>query len=479
MAPRLYAARKLLKDTGVMIVSIDEHELPRLWMLMEEMFQEKNRLATLIWERSRKNDASYFSEGHEYMLVWAKDKAALDELVKQKGKWREPKPGLEPFVAEFKRLSEQHAGNNKEISDGLKAFVKGIRKESPLWTIRQYVHVDDKHSTLGPFKEEDAAYPKPGGERFEVINHHIGKAVEIPKKGWRAASIEDFTKLIEDDLVAWKGTKTPKIKKHLFGGRENDVITSVIQKEARQSVMTLKALIGFEDAINHPKDHLILKRLFYTVTWGNPNAKIFDPYGGSGTTGHAVLAMNAEDGGQRRFVLVENGDPTNRKIPRDEYTDRLTAERIRRVLSGRWADGKPHPSLPGGFTFYEAKRSVSRKAIMAYDRENMADIILQLVEDDSNRQDCRMDGYEYLIGKTRSGFGIALVWEEKAKGQMMPLTREIRSKIMQEADKAGVTKPVYIYAVANVSPINDALYRFQQIPDSLLARLNMLEDEED
>jgi len=90
-----------------------------------------------------------------------------------------------------------------------------------------------------------------------------------------------------------------------------------------------------------------------------------------------------------------------------------------------------------------------------------------------------MDGYAYLIGKTRSGFGIALVWEEKAKGKMMPLTREIRSKIMQEADEAGVTKPVYIYAVANVSPINDALYRFQQIPDSLLARLNMLEDEDD
>ena len=66
MAPRLWAARKLMKHTGVLIVSIDEHELPRLWMLLEEMFGEKNRLATLIWERSRKNDASYISEGHEY-----------------------------------------------------------------------------------------------------------------------------------------------------------------------------------------------------------------------------------------------------------------------------------------------------------------------------------------------------------------------------------------------------------------------------
>lgn len=76
----------------------------------------------------------------------------------------------------------------------------------------------------------------------------------------------------------------------------------------------------------------MLAELFNLVTWRDPTATIFDPYAGSGTTGHAVLAMNAEDGGNRRFILVENGDPTNKKIPRDVYTERLTAERIRRVL---------------------------------------------------------------------------------------------------------------------------------------------------
>ncbi|WP_375416383.1 site-specific DNA-methyltransferase [uncultured Hymenobacter sp.] len=479
MAPRLWAARKLMKHTGVLIVSIDEHELPRLWMLLEEMFGEKNRLATLIWERSRKNDASYISEGHEYMLVWARDKEALDQIIKQKGKWREPKPGLAPFLNEFHRLCELYKNNTAEISKGLKDFVRGIDKNSPLWTIRQYVHVDSRHVELGPFVEEDATYPKPGGPKFRVEHAETGEVVRTPDKGWRAANLEAFQKLVDDDLVVWKGAGTPKIKKYLFGGRENDVITSVLQKDARQSVMTLKSLLGFDDAINHPKDHLILKRLFALATWDNPEAKIFDPYGGSGTTGHAVLAMNAEDGGRRRFVMVENGDPTNKKLPRDEYTDRLTAERIRRLLAGRWADGKEHPALPGGFTFFEAKRTVDKKMLMESDRENLADIILQIVEEDSNRQDCRMDGYEYLIGKTRLGFGIALVWERGPIRGHQALTKEIRSKIMEEARQAGVSKPVYIYAVANVSPLNDNLYRFQQIPDSLLARLNLLEEEID
>ena len=107
IAPRLWAARKLLKSTGVIILSIDEHELPRLWMLMEEMFGEKNRIATLIWERSRKNDASYISEGHEYMLVWARNKVDLDakrnylskmtDWSMYKGKWRKRKDVLRSF----------------------------------------------------------------------------------------------------------------------------------------------------------------------------------------------------------------------------------------------------------------------------------------------------------------------------------------------------------------------------------------------
>ena len=209
--------------------------------------------------------------------------------------------------------------------------------------------------------------------------------------------------------------------------------TSVIQRVGQRAVETLEAL-GMGGAFDNPKDHEMLAELFNLVTWRDPNAKIFDPYAGSGTTGHAVLAMNAEDGGNREFVLVENGDPANKKILRDEYTQRLTAERIRRVLSGQWADAKEHPALPGGFTFYEAKRTVDKKVIMGFERENMADIILQIIEEDSNRHDCRFGGYKYLIGKTRLGFGIALVWEKGNVNDRQPLTRQIRSEIMKEAE---------------------------------------------
>lgn len=485
MAPRLYASRKLLKDTGVIIVSIDEHELPRLWMLMEEMFQEKNRLATLIWERSRKNGASYISEGHEYMLVWAKDKAALDEKMKRmaalpnwegsKGKWRKRKDGADEILTAYAEAKLQFGDDIQKIQGALDTFFKELPQDHPARKNR-FRKVDDG----GVFNDDgDLSKPDRNGAFYDVIHPKTGKPCKTPAGGWRYPHPEDMQLLVDQGKIAFKATHkgVPRLKKYLHEA-ETEVQTSVIQRVGQRAVEALQHL-GMADFFDNPKDPEMLAELFNLVTWRDPQARIFDPYGGSGTTGQAVLMMNAEDQGQRRFIIVENGDPTNRKIPRDEYTDRLTAERIRRVLSGNWADGKEHPALPGGFTFYEARRSVSRKTIMAYDRENMADIILQVVEDDSNRQDCRVGGYEYLIGKTRLGFGIALVWEEKEKGKMMPLTRNIRSKIMQEADVAGVTKPVYIYAVANISPINDALYRFQQIPDSLLSRLNLLEDEDE
>lgn len=94
----------------------------------------------------------------------------------------------------------------------------------------------------------------------------------------------------------------------------------------------------------------------------DPNAIIFDPYAGSGTTGHAVLTMNSEDNGQRKFILVENGDPSNKKINRDHYVNNITAERIRRVLSGNWADKSQHPKINEGFNFYEAKKDCQQNS---------------------------------------------------------------------------------------------------------------------
>lgn len=467
----------------MLIISIDEHELPRLWMLLEEMYGERNRIATLVWERARKNDASYISEGHEYMLVWARDKNVLDAKMKElgktkeweryKGKWRKPKEGADEILTAYAEAKREFGDDLKKIEAAMGLFFKELPKDHPAKKIR-YQKVDRN----GMYNDDgNLNWPGGGGPRYDVIHPKTKKPCKVPASGWRLSDPADMQALIDADKIVFKKDHTgiPRSKTYLHE-MEAEVATSVIRRMGQRAVETVGKILG-KNAFENPKDHEMLAELFNLVTWRNPSAVIFDPYAGSGTTGHAVLSMNVEDNGSRRFVLVENGDPSNKRINRDKYTEKLTSERLRRVISGRWADELERPSMDDGFTYYEARKNVSKSVIMESNRENLADIILQIVEDDSNRMDCRMDGYKYLIGKTRLGFGIALVWEAGKTNGHQALTREIRSHIMQEATAAAVTKPVYIYAVANVSPINDQLYRFQQIPDSILARLNLLEDE--
>lgn len=191
MAPRLWAAYKLLKYTGVLIISIDEHELPRLWLLMEEMFGEKNRLATLIWERSRKNDANYISEGHEYMLLWARNKAALDEKMKlmatvdkwkdYKGKWRKLKEGADEILIAYAEAKLEHGDDLEQIQVAMNKFFAELPQDHSAKKNR-FRKVDKN----GMFNDDgDLSKPERNGARYDVIHPVTGLPCKMPAGGWR------------------------------------------------------------------------------------------------------------------------------------------------------------------------------------------------------------------------------------------------------------------------------------------------------
>ncbi len=492
MAPRLWAARKLLKITGVVIVSIDEHELPRLWMLMDEIFGEKNRIATIISERSRKNDAAYISEGHEYMLIWARNKTDLDakkgqlgstpEWAKVAGRWRKPKDGVDEILTAYMEAKELYRDNLTKIRKAMDTFFAGLPAGHPAKKIRY-----KKVNRWGMYNDDgDLNWPGGGGPMYDVIHPVTKKPCKPPASGWRFQ--EDEMKALiklpesgERERIAFKAshTGTPRYIRYL-DEMERDVRTSVISRTGQRSVEVVEAILG-KGSFKNPKDHEILAELFNLVTWRDKEAVILDPYAGSGTTGHSVLAMNAEDGGNRRFLLIEGGDPSPAaRVPREKYTSEITAERIRRVITGKWADGEKHAKHKTGFHFIRAYERITKKAIMASTRETLADIILQIVEDESNRIDCRMEGHRYLIGRTRLGYGIALIWQASKNGKYdQVLTLNILETVLDEAERANLGKPVHVYATGNTAPLGDDLYRFHQIPNSILARLGILDSDEE
>src|SRR5258708_5730265 len=183
MYPRLYLARQFLRDDGVIFVSIDDHEVYNLRLLMNEIFGEENFIAELVWEKTRKNDAKLFSVGHEYMLVYARSLAFLKDL---KTVWREEKPGARQIIDQYRVLRAQLGIDDKAIEKALQNWYRSLPEGHPSKKLSRYKHIDRN----GPWRDRDISWPGGGGPRYEVIHPVTKQACKIPESGWRYASLE-------------------------------------------------------------------------------------------------------------------------------------------------------------------------------------------------------------------------------------------------------------------------------------------------
>jgi adenine-specific DNA-methyltransferase len=359
MTPRLKLLRELLRDDGVIFVSIDDNEAHRLRMLLDEIFGEENFVAQLVWEKGRKNDAKLFSLGHEYMICYAHSMETLRHL---KTVWREPKPGAKEIWAEYVRLREQHGEDDNQIEMALQTWYQALPARNPAKALSRYRHIDK----FGPWRDRDISWPGGNGPRYDVPHPITGKPCKVPARGWGFATYEKMQEQIELGLVVFRAdhTEPPIRKAHLrpvadelsddeseidpiadetsddeidAGINDMDVgmqvMPSVIYKQSQAAVKYLRKLMGAK-VFNNPKDHEVLARIIGYCT--DSDSIILDSFAGSGTTAHAVLALNAEDGGNRRFILVEQ----------EAYADTLTAERVRRVIQG--VPGAKDPALQAG-----------------------------------------------------------------------------------------------------------------------------------
>jgi adenine-specific DNA-methyltransferase len=149
MYPRLAVAQRLLREDGFIVVSIDDGEVANLRLLMNQIFGEENFVATLVWDRNRKNDAKYFSVGHEYMLVYARNVGQLqdDGVI-----LRAPKEGVEEVRALFEKLRKDHKDDWAQVREGLKAFYATIPEDDPRKPLKRY-------TPLRPLYQRSAGAP--------------------------------------------------------------------------------------------------------------------------------------------------------------------------------------------------------------------------------------------------------------------------------------------------------------------------------
>ncbi|MCS6328429.1 MAG: site-specific DNA-methyltransferase [Nitrospira sp.] len=380
MHDRLHALKPLLPQDGAIFVSIDKTERTVLEHAMDSVFGTENRVEELIWSMNTNNSqVPNYSTNHEYVLVYAKDKATAE---KDKSMFREPKPGflevmelISSLNPDYPQIAEIEEALKKLYSDHKIAYREHIesqgleweeyRKEDPWKGLYNYKHAEYRNeagrlvsekdaraaqSSIWIYQEADLALPatkqspstrdpQSPNYRFYLPNHPItGKPVSMPKSGWKFPydRTEDesdrttLTSLDRDARIAWGETeeKVTRIKRMLHEV-ETNVGKSVFSDYSDGEKQT-SAMFGKSGVFLAPKHADFVSR--FITHAAKPDSTILDCFGGSASTGHAVIMLNRADHGARKFCLVEMG----------EYFDTVTLPRIQKALfASQWREGKP------------------------------------------------------------------------------------------------------------------------------------------
>ena len=270
--PRLRLAKDLLSDDGIIVISIDDNEIRNMRFLCDEVFGESNFISTIIWQKihSTKNDAKYFSENHEYAVVYAK---SIGDI----------KINLLP------RTDEMNS---------------------------RYKNPDN--DPRGPWQSGDLVA---SGERsnghFIVTSPVTGKNFDVPQGKHWVYSQENLLKLVADNQIWFgaDGNSFPRKKRFLKDVQDGRTPSTLWLAEEvghnQSATREVKVLFDDEKLFDFPKPVAYIEQ-FLRVT-SEENCTILDFFSGSATTAHAVIKLNAEDGGNRKFIMVQIPEETDEK----------------------------------------------------------------------------------------------------------------------------------------------------------------------
>lgn len=323
MNKRLILAKKMLRDEGVIFMSINDYEVHNLKMLSNDIFGENNFISQLIWEQGRKSSASLIANNHEYVLVYAKNIEAVKKFNSDTGLlFREKKEGLNEIYKKEKELRDHLKKDYKEISKQLANWYRAMDDDNPIKRNKQYCWVDE----FGVYFAGDISQGTGNGGRFDLIHPVSNKPCKVPSGGWRFNEENLLVHLANNRIhFGDDETKVPCFKRYLKE-TEYEVMNSTFYKDNRGASSRLESLLEKDKPFNNPKDEFIIENLLNSVVGHKKDAIILDFFAGSGTTCQSTLNLNYKDNGKRKCIIVTNNE--------NNICENVTYERCKRVIQG-------------------------------------------------------------------------------------------------------------------------------------------------
>lgn len=298
---RLVLARNLLTDDGVILINMDENEIANLQKLCSEVFGEANDLGTIVWDkRNPKGDARGVSYQHEYILVYAKNKV----MFTSKCKMQRPKKNAAIMIKKanqcFAKVSSSYS-----LEDANAEFQLWLSRQTDLSGGERAYNRIDNHGRL--YQAVSMSWPnkkKAPDDYFVPLLHPItGKPCPVPERGWRNPSSTMKELLIKNEIIFGVDETTQPRRKYLLEENMYENIPSLIYFGGSDTDMLNRMDIPFDT----PKVVSICQEHIASFTSGNDI--VLDFFSGSATTAHAVMQLNATDGGNRKYIMVQINEP--------------------------------------------------------------------------------------------------------------------------------------------------------------------------
>lgn len=310
MNKRLTLAKSLLSDKGVLFASIDDNEQAQLKFLLDSIFGTTNFLGQLILKTATDNNPSQINIEHEYMLCYCINK-------EHQTNWKRTSTAAKLIQDKYEELKTTNT-NTVDIQKELRKWIKSNKDALP--QVAHYNNVDE----MGVYSNSsNSSNPHPGGYDFDILHPVTKQPCPKPKNGWRWP-YDTFQAYNNAGQVEWgvDHSTQPHIKKRLDTSTE--YLRTLIYEDNRGTTKALSDMFNGAKVFDNPKPVNVLSRIFDFAS--DKTSCFLDFFAGSGTTLHATMQLNAEDGGHRKCILVTNNE--------NRICEEVTYERNKRVING-------------------------------------------------------------------------------------------------------------------------------------------------